>query len=216
MAAEAARRGLRHLGITEHGPALPGACDPIYFRNLHVIPRTLSGVHLLLGAEVNIVNTHGDIDLDDSYSRHLSHVIAGLHSLCYEPGTQTQNTDAVLTAMHNPMVNIISHPGDGTASLYFEPLVLASRDTHTLLEINNSSLKPIRHKDDARTNNLEILRLARRYDVPVILGSDAHFMTDIANYEYLYPLLQESHFPTDLIVNSSLSLIEDFIGKQLL
>ena len=215
MAAEAARKHVTHLGITEHGPTIPGTCDPIYFRNLHVIPRELHGVRLLLGAELNILNFHGDIDLGCEYGKYLSHVIAGLHSLCYQPGTTSQNTDAVLGAMHNPMVNIISHPGDGTAELLFEPLVLASRDTNTLLEINNSSLKPIRHKDSARANNIGILRLCKRYDVPVILGSDAHFMTDIADYQYIYPLLAEVQFPSALILNSDIHLIEDFIGKEL-
>ena len=44
------------------------------------------------------------------------------------------------------MSNIISHPGDGTAEVDFEPIVLASKEHHTLLEINNSSLNPVRKK----------------------------------------------------------------------
>ena len=27
--------------ITEHGPNIPGTCDLIYFRNLHVVPRNI-------------------------------------------------------------------------------------------------------------------------------------------------------------------------------
>ena len=29
MAADAAQRNLQLIGITEHGPGVPGACDPI-------------------------------------------------------------------------------------------------------------------------------------------------------------------------------------------
>ena len=38
MAKEAADKGLRLLGITEHTPGIPGTCELIYFRNLHVVP----------------------------------------------------------------------------------------------------------------------------------------------------------------------------------
>ena len=50
-------------------------------------------------------------------------------------------------------------------------------------------------------NNLEILRLCKKYEVPVILGSDAHIHYDIANYENIYPLLTETDFPEALIIN---------------
>ena len=34
LAAEASRRGLSLIGVTEHAPGIPGTVDPIYFRNL--------------------------------------------------------------------------------------------------------------------------------------------------------------------------------------
>ena len=107
----------------------------------------------------------------------------------------------MLAAIHNPWTHIISHPGDGTAELDFEPIVLAARDTHTLLEINSSSMIPSRHKDVARPNNLEILRLCRKHDVPIILGSDAHIAHSIADYRYALPLLAETQFPDELVMN---------------
>ena len=53
MVTSAAEKGIRLLGITEHAPSIPGTCAPIYFRNLHVVPRHIQGVNLLLGAELN-------------------------------------------------------------------------------------------------------------------------------------------------------------------
>lgn len=49
MVQAAAEKGLKLLGITEHSPGIPGTCDSIYFRNLHVVPRRMYGVDLLLG-----------------------------------------------------------------------------------------------------------------------------------------------------------------------
>ncbi len=211
MAMAAKEKGLNLLGITEHASGIPGTCDPIYFRNLHVVPREMYGVKLLLGAEINILDGKGNLDMDDDLMAKLDIRIAGIHSLCYKWGTKEENTNGMIKAISNPFVNIISHPGDGTAELDFEPIVIAAKKHHTLLEINNSSLKPIRKKLSAKDNNVEILRLCKRYEVPVILGSDAHISFDIANYEYLPPLLTETEFPDSLIINTSIEQFKAYL-----
>ena len=192
MAQAAADKGLELLGITEHTPGIPGTCDLIYFRNLHVVPRRMYGIELLLGAEINILDTEGRLDLDETHLKKLDLRIAGIHSLCYRPGTPEENTEGMLRAIANPYVHIISHPGDGTARLLFEPIVLAAKEHHTLLEINNSSLKP--------------------YEVPVILGSDAHISFDIANYEYVSELIRETDFPEALILNDDVTRFKQYLG----
>lgn len=214
MAMAASEKGLQILGITEHAPALPGACDPIYFRNLHVVPREMYGVCLLLGAELNILDTKGTLDLDENYYRILDLRIAGIHSLCWKGGSREENTYAMLQAIRNPWTQIISHPGDGTAQLDFEPIVLAAKETRTLLEINSSSMDPVRHKEEARDNNLEILRLCRRYEVPIILGSDAHISFSVADYRYALPLLAETDFPEALVVNDKPEWFLEYAGIE--
>lgn len=214
MAMAASEKGLQILGITEHAPELPGACDSIYFRNLHVVPREMYGVRLLLGAELNILDTKGTLDLDENYYRILDLRIAGIHSLCWKGGSREENTYAMLQAIRNPWTQIISHPGDGTAQLDFEPIVLAAKETRTLLEINSSSMDPVRHKEEARDNNLEILRLCRRYEVPIILGSDAHISFSVADYRYALPLLAETDFPEALVVNDKPEWFLEYVGIE--
>ena len=214
MAVAASEKGLKILGITEHAPELPGACDPIYFRNLHVVPREMYGVRLLLGAELNILDTKGALDLDEDYYRILDLRIAGIHSLCWKGGTREENTHAMLQTIRNPWTQIISHPGDGTALLDFEPIVLAAKETRTLLEINSSSMDPVRHKKEARENNLEILRLCRRYEVPIILGSDAHISFSVADYRYALPLLAETDFPEALVINDKPEWFLEYTGIE--
>lgn len=201
MVTAAQQKKLDILGITEHAPGIPGTCNPIYFRNLHVVPRQMGSLRLMLGAELNILDTKGTLDLDEYYYRMLDIRIAGIHLLCWQGGTIEENTAGMIAAIRNPWTQIISHPGDGTAELLFEPIVLVAKETRTLLEINNSSLNPRRNKDAALKNNLEILRLCKRYEVPVILGSDAHISYDIANYSFIWPLLAETEFPDALIMN---------------
>lgn len=215
MARAASEKGLEYLGICEHGPNIPGACDPIYFRNLHVVPRELYGVKLLLGAELNILNTKGTLDLDEwYYEKRLDIRIAGIHRLCWQGGTPEENTEGMITAIRNKWVNIISHPGDGEAELIYEPIVEAAKESHTLLEINNSSFRPARGLDASHDNYLEILRLCKDKNVPVILGSDAHFCTDIANYCYLGAVLEEAQFPERLILNDKPDEFFDYTGVK--
>ena len=211
MAQAAAGKGLKLLGITEHSPGVPGSCNPIYFRNLHVVPRQMYGIELLLGAEINILDGEGNLDMDENCMRMLDIRIAGIHSLCYSYGTVDENTHGMVKAVSNPFIHIISHPGDGTAELNFEPIVLAAKEHYTLLEINDSSLKPTRNKPNARENNLSILRLCKRYEVPVILGSDAHISFDIARYDYLYDLLQLTEFPESLIMNRDVKSFKEYL-----
>lgn len=214
MARAGAEKGLKLLGITEHTPGIPGTCDPIYFRNLHVVPRQMYGVDLMLGAEINILDAKGNMDADEALMKRLDIRIAGIHLLCYEHGTKDENTFGMIQAIRHPYIQIISHPGDGTALLDFEPIVLAAKETRTLLEINSSSMDPVRHKKEARENNLEILRLCRHYEVPIILGSDAHISFSVADYRYALPLLAETDFPEALVINDKPEWFLEYTGIE--
>ena len=201
MVKAAADKELQVLGITEHGPSIPGTCPLVYFRNMFVVPRQMYGIRLLMGCEVNILDTNGSLDLNDEYLDRLDIAIAGIHGNCWKGGDKNQNTEGMLTVINNPKIHVISHPGDGTAEMDFEQLVLASKETHTLLEINNHSLAPQRKKTVAITNSLEILRLCKKHDVPLILSSDAHISFQIADYSRIMPLVEEVGFPDELIMN---------------
>ena len=201
MARAAADKGIQYLGITEHGPSIEGTCPLLYFKNMFVVPREMYGVNILMGCEVNILDTFGNLDLNDEYLDRLDIGIAGIHIKCWKGGTKEENTQGVINVIRNPKIHIISHPGDGTADLDFEQLVLAAKESHTLLEINNHSLAPERKKKIAWDNNREILRLCKQYETPLILGSDAHISFQIADYSRITPLLEETEFPDELIMN---------------
>lgn len=201
MAKAAADKELQVLGITEHGPSVPGTCPLVYFRNMFVVPRQMYGIQLLMGCEVNILDTEGTLDLNDEYLDRLDIAIAGIHGNCWKGGDKNQNTEGMLAVIRNPKINVICHPGDGTAEMDFEQLVLASKENHTLLEVNNHSLAPQRKKTVAITNNVEILRLCKKHDVPLILSSDAHISFQIADYSRIMPLVEEVGFPDELIMN---------------
>lgn len=81
MAEAAAAKGLEVLALTEHAPKMPGTCGMFYFQNLDVVPRMQKGVRLLMGAEVNIMDPDGTIDIPEDTCRDLDIVVvkASIH-----------------------------------------------------------------------------------------------------------------------------------------
>lgn len=206
-------RGLKVLGLTEHGPGTPGACHPIYFVNLQVIPRQQRGVRLLMGAEMNIMDYQGTLDLEPKYIRHLDLRIAGIHNICYTPGSMEENTSALLGAISNPAVDIISHPDDGRVPVDYEAVVAAAQQHHTLLEINNNSMR-LKSRVRVRENIGTILTLCKERNHPIIMDSDAHYMDDVGNITFVSALLDEIGFPDDLVLNTQPDAFLAWIEKN--
>ena len=143
MAASASGRGIRIFGSSDHAPAMPGSSHYYHFINFKVLPRTLYGMKLLMGVELNIMDFEGNVDLDQDLLEKLDYSIASLHQPCIKSGTASQNTDAYLGAMKNPAIHIIGHPDDSRFPIDYDTLTAAAREHHKLLEVNNSSLTPL-------------------------------------------------------------------------
>lgn len=215
MAQAAKEKGLALLGISDHAPKMPGSCHEFYFSNLKVVPRTIYGLPVLQGVELNIIDYDGTIDLSERVLREMDYAIASLHTPCLAPGTMRQNTRAYLKAMENPYIKIIGHPDDGRFPIDYETLVPAAKEHGVLLEINNNSLNPNGFRKDTVQNDRKILELCIKYQTPVIMGSDAHVSTDIGRHERVTALMDEVGFPEELVVNCSVETLKKYINQGL-
>lgn len=214
MALAAKERGMRALAITEHAPDMPGSCGLYYFMNLDVLPREMYGVEMLFGTEANIVNPQGELDLPTHVLKDLDVVVASMHMPCFGEGhTVDEVMDAYLAVMRLPYVNIIGHPDDGRFPMDYERLVKAAKETHTLLELNNSSLRPQSFRVGARENVLAMLDLCRQYEVPVTTGSDAHVDVDAGNFCYVQEILEYCGFPEELVVTTDLERLKPYLNR---
>lgn len=213
MVKAAFKKGMTHLGITEHAPKMPGTCQDFYFHNLKTVPRKRKNLELLLGCEANIINYEGKVDLDDWVLKQMDVVIASMHLPCVKSGSVEENTSAYVKAMQNPYINIIGHPDDGRYPVDYEAIVKSAKETHTLLEINNNSLRPSGPRKDTRTNDMAMLKLCMEYGVMVIFGSDAHIKEDIGNFDMIEKVIEEVEFPEKLIANSSIEKLTGYLNK---
>lgn len=214
MAKAAASRNLKMLGISDHGPATCGGGKPSYFRSLSYAQKERLGVEMLYGAEANILNNEGKLDLEDSILAKLDYVIASIHKPVKKPGTMEENTAAYIAAMKNPYVRIIGHCDDVKYPVDYLEIVKAAMKYDVLLEINNSSLSPDGYRGDTRFNDLMILNLCRHYHYPVIFASDSHGTKHVGDFTFSLELAQLAGMPDSLIMNYSLKAFKCFLERS--
>ena len=213
MAKAASDKGLELLGITEHAPKMPGPCHEFYFQNIKVVPREMYGIQLLLGSEVNILDAAGTVDLAQKTLEKLDVVIASLHVPCIKPGSRQENTEAYLNVMKNPYVNIIGHPDDGRYDIDYEALVQGAKEYGKVLELNNHSMDPDCTRENAVENDTIMLNYCKKYQVPVVMDSDAHFDLLIGEFDLARALLTKLDFPEDLVLNRSVDAVKKYVNR---
>lgn len=199
-AKEAANKGIKILGVSDHGPKMPGGPHIFYFGNLRVVPKELFGVRILKGCEANIIDFEGNIDIPERVQDSLDYMIASLHDVCIEPGTVEENTKAYLGAMDNPNIMIIGHPGNPRFEIDCETVVKKAKEKDIIIEINNSSFKGARK--GCEENCYNIARLCRDNGVKIMFGSDAHTCFQVGEFEDAINLIKDLEIPEELIMNT--------------
>ena len=210
LAAEAAARRLKLIGVTEHGPGIPGTVDPIYFRNLADAPRMLYGVEMLYGSEVNVLNG-GKLSLDRRHLDCLDYAAAGIHRQCYEDEGVVRNTDNVICCMEDPKVRFISHPDDGNFPLDYPALVQGAKEYGVALEVNNSSLRKPTMRPGCVENYERMVPLCVEYGVPIIVNTDAHDPSAVGDFAHARALMKRLGVPDERIVNNDLEKLKCFL-----
>lgn len=210
---EAAQKiGLKILGMSEHAPAMPGGPHEFFFSNYRCIPREYDGLRFFCGAEANVMDYDGKVDLDDSLLAKMDYVIASLHPVCVTPGSRAENTRASIMAMRNPYVKILGHPDDARFPLDYEELVRAAKEEHVALEVNNSSLHPQAARKGGRENIITLLDTCMKHQAPVILGTDSHICYTVGRFDDALEVIREVGFPKELILNTRLEAISDLVN----
>lgn len=208
-------KGLKYLGLSEHGPGIIGGPKPIYFQNYKIIPREYGGLRLFCGVEANITDYEGHLDLDEFTLSRMDYCIASMHTLTMTPGSARENTQAAVHAMENPRVKILGHPDDSRYPMDYEELVRAASRLHVALEVNNSSLHPLASRQGARENILTLLKACMRYETNVILGTDSHICSSIGDFTQADQLIREMDFPRELIINTDPARIVEVINIEM-
>ena len=171
-------------------------------------------IQLLLGSEVNILDSQGTVDLGEKTLSGMDVVIASLHTPCMKPASKLENTEVYLNVMKNPYVNIIGHPDDGRYEIDYEALVQGAKEYGKVLELNNHSMDPDCTRENAVENDTVMLNLCMKYQVPVVMDSDAHFDLLIGEFDLARDLLTKLDFPEELVLNRSVDAIRKYVNRK--
>lgn len=197
-AAAAAEKGLRFLAATEHAPAMPGAPGQMYFDNLRVLPPSLYGVSILKGAEVNILDKEGVLDLPERTLARLDWVIASFHAITCAPLTVADVTRAWLAVAENPHIDVIGHCGDSRYAFDLPSVIKMFASCGKIVEINAHSFSA---RPGSNENCPRIAALCAQEGVRVVVSSDAHFHDAVGRVDRALAMLEEISFPQELILN---------------
>ncbi len=210
--AAAAKAGLEGIAMTNHGPDLGDGAVWFHFQSARHLPKYVNGVRLLPGAEVDIMDTAGNLDIEDRLLKNLELVIASFHTPCFAPNSPKEDvTKAWLNVMENENVDILGHMGDGRYMCDYEAVVKKAKEKGKIIEINNHSFKV---RAGSKENCREIALLCKKYSVPVVLSTDAHFSSEVGVVPNSIALMEEIDFPEELILNTSLKKLCDYLNIE--
>ncbi len=203
----AKRLGLSALAITDHGIGCPDGPLLSYFENLNSLPRRVEGLDLLKGVEANIMDMEGNLDMPRQLLGKLDIVVASFHSTCVKPSTAEDHTNAYLNIALNPDVDIIGHSGTPEFLYDYERVIPIFREYGKIVEINAHTF--ICRKKSI-PNCKRIIELCKKYEVPVMVNSDAHSEFEVGLWSEAIEMLTESNFPDSLVVNANEENLERF------
>lgn len=216
MITEAKKKNLKLLGISDHCFDMPGSSHSYYFSNFNVLKKVKQSKELevLFGCEANIIETEKgytlDILKDEFCTNCMDYIIASFHKICFSPKSKEENTKALLDVIKTNKVNILGHLDDGNFDLDYETIIKTAKEYNVIVELNNSSNSPNSFRSNSYELDLIILGLCKKYEVPIILNSDAHTKEDILNFKYILPILKEVDFPKKLIINTSVKKFKKY------
>ena len=212
-AAEAERKNLAVMGITDHGVKSSDSPHIYYFINLRRVPRKLGNVTILRGVEANI-DINGNLDMDEHpkiFDR-LDYAIASMHASTMEMGhTKEEYTAAWLKVIANPHVDILGHMGDPRYPFDIDTVIKEVAKAGKIVEINNSSPET---RKGSEPICIEIIETCKKYGVNVTLSSDAHFWSMVGQLDRAMSIIRQTDYPQELVINSSVEQLEAYFNNR--
>lgn len=208
----ASAKGIRLLAITDHGPQMPGAPHFWYFMNMRVIPRVMNGVGILRGVEANIINSSGDIDIDENIQQQMDIVLGSLHEPIFAPTTKSVHTNAVIKAMTSGKIDVFAHGGNPAFPIDYTEVAKAAAHHKVLIEINNSSFTTSR--SGSRKNCEQLASAVANEGGLLTFGSDAHIALNVGGFRECSSLVESLGIPQKTILSRSANKFLDFLQER--
>ncbi len=208
----AKQKNVEMFALTDHGPEMPGGPHIFHLGNQKEIPSIIENVEILKGAEANIINYKGEIDIPEFILKRLDIVLASLHTPCIESSTIEVNTQTLINTMRSGVVDVIGHSGNTLYPIDIDRFVRAAVENNVLIELNSGSFEGSRSK--SWQNCIEIARKAKKYGAFITTGSDSHIHYRLCDFDKIYKIMEIVDFPEELIITTSKDKLKDFLKMR--
>ena len=206
---QAKKLGHRFLCVTEHAPALPGSASRVHFATMRgILPGAIDGVELIKGAELNILDYDGTLDLPAEIVSQLEWVIASYHPPCLDAAGVAEHTRGWMKIAENPLVRVIGHCGRGY-EFEHAPVLGAFKAAGKIVEINAHSFR----RPETIQNCREIAATCAELGIPVVVSSDAHVSLNVGAFGPVLAMLEEIGFPQELVLNADYNRFMHALGR---
>lgn len=210
IASTAARLGIRSVGITDH--ALAFSNNPFQFHILcKRVPDEMDGVRVYKGIELNVLDTHGTVDMPMDLLPWFDYVAIGLHPLpkLLDDRGEKGNTDALIAALRrNPWIDVINHPTQFSHALDLDRLLDEMAAQGIAFEVNDCNAY-FRKSDPAVTAAMAVEAVAR--GVPLVANSDAHVACELGRDDSIARIFALARLDRSIAVNAREETLLPFI-----
>ena len=211
LAAAAAQQGLIAVACTDHGIGAQDAPHIWHFTNMDILPPFIHGVRVFRGVEANVLSGDGSLDMPDQVLEKMEIVVASMHAGVMPSSSMEECTRAWLAVAGNPHVDIIGHSGTPAFMYDLTRVLPAFARNGKAVEINESTFH-------VRASSVPVCRqiaeACKRYRVPVVLNSDAHYHAAVGLAPLGTAMPRDIDFPPELIVNGSRGALHAFLNQR--
>ncbi len=212
MLTDAAQKGIELLAITDHGPALNGdGAHFWHFANMNLLPRKANGVYLIRGAEVNLIDFNGTVDLSQEVLAKLDWVIASVHNPCIHAGTVEDHTNMYIKALENPLIDVLGHSGTPNFSYDIDAVLETAKRLDKVIELNNHTFN---FRPKSVENCSKIARRCAELGVRVSIATDAHCIYQLGKTEEAWAMAMEAGIREEQIVNLTAERFLSYICQR--
>ena len=236
--AAAKRAGLTFLGSADHFGVMvyeePSFINFQNFINMRIWPREWDGVTVLRACEVDIVGLDGELfgqsipcptnivgrpfreekSLFERVTDGLDYAVASIHNGDFAlDAPLSQTTEMYVKALENPKVLAIGHPGRSGIPFDVDEVLTCAKERHKLIEINEHTFASDPH-GNLHDRCATIAERAAELGVGIEVSTDAHICTDVGRFPRAQAMLDEIHFPQELIANRSLEAFVDALAAS--
>ncbi|MBR5157319.1 MAG: phosphatase [Clostridia bacterium] len=211
MLERAKQLGLELIAITDHAPSIPDAPHEYHFLNLKALPRKIDGIYVLQGAEVNIIDSEGNLDLPEMVLARLDLVITSFHEAALSEEISEDYTEAYINVLKNPYVDIIGHCGTPEFPFDIDKVLNEAKKQDKIIEINNHSFAT---RKGSLENCLKIAKRCAELGVKIVISTDAHSIYEMARTEVAQELVKRAGVSEDLIMNLTAEKFISYLCKR--